>query len=88
VENGQVWSLEPTGSDSAGPISPQGERVVWNSANVWRLFEHLTQVVNLDIECANGIGGELAIPQDKAIFPLVQRASLVSIITLQSSLYS
>jgi hypothetical protein len=50
VEHGQVWSLPLDEFGYRTPTSSDGERVLWRSENVGRLFELLTQVVNLDIQ--------------------------------------
>ncbi|PMD18514.1 hypothetical protein NA56DRAFT_245110 [Hyaloscypha hepaticicola] len=50
VEHGQVWSLPLDEFGYRTPTSSDGERVVWRSENVGRLFELLTQVVKLDIQ--------------------------------------
>jgi hypothetical protein len=50
VEHGQVWSLPLDEFGYRTPTASDGERVVWRSENVGRLFELLAQVVNLDIQ--------------------------------------
>ncbi|KAE9368283.1 hypothetical protein N431DRAFT_428127 [Stipitochalara longipes BDJ] len=76
VENEQVWSVALDNSGFRAPTSSHGERVVWSSGNVGKLFERLTEVVNLDIECANGVGVAMTVSEGKDLFPAVQKVNL------------
>jgi len=77
VENGQVWSVALDNSGFRAPTSLDGERVVWSSGNIGKLFERLTQVVNLDIECTNKGGGLMDVSESRDLFPIVQKVNLV-----------
>jgi hypothetical protein len=50
VEYGQVWSLPLDEFGYRTPTSSDGEKVVWRSENVGKLFELLSEVVNLDVQ--------------------------------------
>jgi hypothetical protein len=64
------------------PSPSQANRVVWmSSETVGKLFESLTQVVNLDIEWANRTGGMIVVPEGGGLFPAVQKVNLVSLVT-------
>jgi hypothetical protein len=81
VEYGQIWSVACYDHGNLAPASWQAERVVWRSSeHVGKLFEGLTQVVNLDVEWANRMGGILAVPEGRKLFPTVQRVNLVSLV--------
>lgn len=77
VENEQVWSVLLDESGFRVPTSLAGERVVWSSGNVGKVFERLTQVTSLDIEGPNRIGEMVPAAGDKVLFPAVQRVKLV-----------
>jgi len=81
VEKEQVWSVALDTSGFRTPSSSNGERVVWSSANVGRLFERLTQVVSLDMEYANRSGGVMSMPECNGLFPAVQKVNLVSVLS-------
>jgi hypothetical protein len=82
VEYEQIWSVACNDyafrPECTPPTSLQTERVVWRSSeNVGKLFECLTQVVNLDVEWANRSGGMIVVPEGKSLFPAVQKVKLV-----------
>jgi hypothetical protein len=52
-----------------------------SSETVGKLFESLTQAVNLDIEWANRTGGIIVVPEGEGLFPAVQKVNLVSLVT-------
>jgi hypothetical protein len=65
VEHGQVWSLALDVFGYRTPTSTVGERVVWRSEHVGRLFELLSQVLNLDIQGSRSGGRSTTVTEDK-----------------------
>ena len=84
LEYEQVWTVALGKFGFSAPISSQGERVVWRSEDVGKLFQSLTQVVKLDIQWLNsGIG--LIASEGKDLFPFVQNVNFVSLFTFYLS---
>jgi hypothetical protein len=82
VEREQIWSMACYDHRYWTPPPSQANRVVWRSSEtVGKLFECLTQVVSLDIEWANRIGGIIVVPEREGLFPAVQKVNLVSLVT-------
>jgi hypothetical protein len=67
IEHGQLWSLALDQFGYRTPTSSVGERVVWRSEHVGRLFELLSQVVNLDIQGSRSGGRSTTVTEDKYI---------------------
>lgn len=79
VEHEHIRSTACYDHKDWAPPPSQANRIVWRSSEtVGKLFESLTQVVNLDIEWANRTGGIKVLPEGGSLFPVVQKVNLVS----------